>query len=683
MGQRRASEQVAWRDRKGRGWVVFGLALLLVLAATGGVVGVGVWWHGTDRLLDQGAAFERQPLFETYFLYDLGLADVNDDGRLDVFTTNHSAAQQLRLGQPDGGFGANFLADAGLDQTPEFPGFAATAALREREAAGLFVDYHRSALVLRSRVAGEVGRGQGEVRFPWSATVVATGGMSFDLESERLEGGAVRTRIAFTSAGEGSLVIEPQPAPSDGFPITVALTAGFAADDIHVGVEGVHPGGTRLVLTPKDRHGMAWADWDGDREIDVFIARGGLQGLGALIDDLTDELLTGKGGRFTQVPDQAGIDKGGCSGRRAAWVDVDRDNRLDLYLSCGRTSGQGQRNRLYRQRADRTFVEVADEFGVAIEGYGTFVWLDVDEDGYPDLVWADEHEFVLYRNQGGSSFVREPLGDAPGRATRLRNLAVGDFDRDGDLDLFAASRSGNALLINEAGRLRLAHDLGELGLPAASYTATWIDFDNDGRLDLATLPGGIYRQTAAGRFEATGLLASDAPLLTNDARASWFDADLDGALDAVIATRPCWPGRVCAAEEKALSLARRWFQQLLRLPPPAMLQESKRWLVDFYRGRPNDNHWLAVDLIGPPGNHQSIGGRVALTTSAGCTVGAVGQLEGAHMSQGNYRLHFGLGPAPGVVTLEATWPDGRRVVLEAPPVDRLIQIAHPDARAGT
>jgi hypothetical protein len=279
--------------------------------------------------------------------------------------------------------------------------------------------------------------------------------------------------------------------------------------------------------------------------------------------------------------------------------------------------------------------------------------------------------------------VREPVGDAPGRATRLRGLAVGDFDRDGDLDLFAASRSGNALLVNEAGRLRLANDPGELGLPMTSYTATWIDFDNDSRLDLATLPDGIYLQTAAGRFEATGLLASEAPLLTNDARASWFDADLDGALDAVIAVRPCWPGRVCAAEERAFSLARRWLQQLLRLPPPAMLQESKRWLVDHYRARPNANHWLAVDLIGPPGNHQSIGGQVALTTPAGRAVAAVGQLEGAHMSQGNYRLHFGLGEIPEVVALEATWPDGERVVLAAPPLDRLIRVAHPAARVGT
>jgi hypothetical protein len=333
---------------------------------------------------------------------------------------------------------------------------------------------------------------------------------------------------------------------------------------------------------------------------------------------------------------------------------------------------------LYRQLPDGSFVDVAQDLGVAIPGYGTFRWFDIDSDGDPDLLWAGRTQISLYRNRHASFAVEEVAETPRGPASRLAKFAVGDFDADRDLDVFFASRDGNLLLINEAGSLR-PQSPGVRGLPQSAHTATWVDFDNDGLLDLAVVPAGIYRQTASGRFEATGFLASKLPALTNDGRASWLDVNLDGTLDAVIAVRPCWPGRVCAAEERALALARRWLEQLFQLRPPGFLFESKRWLVELYRGRPTENHWLVVDVVGPQGNRASIGARLRLQSPSRTLVAEVGQLEGSHHSQGNYRLHFGLGREARINAIDVWWPDGMRVTVTDSAVDRLVRIEHPQA----
>ena len=653
-------------------YVLVAGVLLVVLTA-----GAAVAWRSLGAALATDKAFAREHLFDAYFLNDLGVADVDDDGRLDVFTTNHSARQHIVLGRGDGTFSGDMVSALGLDQTVAFPGLAAGPTLPGPDAPGLWLSLYYSAIALQFRTDGGAGGGRGEISFPWPATVASTGAAAVELSRESRSGGLDSTRIAFDFAGDGEVMIEPQPAPSDGFPIRVELLDGLTPADVRVGADAARPTERSFMLTPKDRHAMAWADVTGDGTTDVFIARGGLRGLASQFAAENDELLLGDGGRLRDRTAGSGIAKDGCPGRQAAWVDVDRDNRLDLYLSCGRTGGAAADapNRLYRQRADGSFEEVAQALGVADPGYGGFVWFDVDGDGAPDLLSAGRRHFVLYRNQPGG-FVAEVVTESPsGPASRLRKLTVGDFDADGDLDVFVASRDGNFLLVNEAGSLRAEQPTGH-GLPEASHSAVWIDYDNDGRLDLAAVPDGIYRQQAAGSFAATGLLRGTPALAVNDARAAWFDADLDGALDAVIAIRPCWPGRLCAAEERGLALLRRWLEGWLELRPPDFLFASMHWVVDFYRGRPGDGHWLAIDVVGPPGNRPSIGARVAVGTTSRTLIAEVGQLDGAHYSQGNYRLHFGLG-GDRATAVEARWPDGTVATLQDPAVDSLIRIDHP------
>ena len=657
--------------------------LLLVLTALGlaaFVLLVGVWWHETDAELSRGEKFSRAPLFESYFLNDLGIADIDDDGRLDLFTTNHSAQQHFLLNSGNGTFSENMTTQLGLDPVPAFPGLAADTVLPESRTPGLYIFYFRSAIVVRSRVSNDAGGGSGQIRMPWKVAVSNTGQMSVDVHAVSAANGSVRTAINFTAQGNGELMIEPQPAPSDGFPIAVELSGSVDLDTVFVGQNGVHPSRPMFIFKPKDRHGMAWADFNSDGRNDVFVSRGGLRGSSVLAEKEQDEIFLGTSRHFSNNGRPRGIDKGGCPGRRVAWVDVDQDNRLDLYQSCGRSEGRGDkyRNRLYRQDSDGMFVEIAEDIGLAIPGYGAFVWFDVDSDGDPDLLWSARRTFTLFRNQGGH--FRGELIDtaAPRPASRLGKLAVADFDADGDLDVFNAARDGNTLLLNHAGTLR-QEPVGAYGLPEASHTAAWVDFDNDGVLELAALPQGIYRQVSRGRFQPTGLLKSDVPILINDARAAWFDADSDGILDVVVALRPCWPGRVCAAEERGLALARAWLADLANVRSPSPLFASKRWLVDLYRGRATDNHWIAVDAEGPKGNVQGIGAQVSVRTDSLALASEIGLAESSHFSQGNYRLHFGVGGADRINSIDVRWPDGMLLTIRNQPVNRTITVRYADA----
>ncbi|MCB2054015.1 MAG: CRTAC1 family protein [Geminicoccaceae bacterium] len=650
------------------------------LAVAAALVGTGVWWRHTTLLLEPGPHYVREQVAETYFLDDMGVADLDADGTPDLFTTNHSALQLIRSGATDAPLGSAL----GLDQTSAYAGEAATADLVPLDRPGLSIQMYRTAIVLTNEVQGEVGLGSGQVRFDWPATVVAGGGFTV----RRASSEQWRTVIDFTANAEGELYIEPQPAPTDGFPIEIALGADLPSADVFVGPDHVPARDDLVRLTPRDRHGMAMADVDGDGADELFISRGGVRGNAVRFADIQDELYRRVADRFEPVADNAGIDKAGCPGRQVAWVDVDGDGLLDLYQACGRIGGSigGGANRLYHQVEPGRFVESAAAAGLADLDYGAFLWLDLDGDADQDMVLAGYDRHVLYRNTGVAEgetgpprFLREEIGAAPaGPASRLRKLAAGDIDADGDLDVLVASRDGNVLLRNDAGRLSI-EATAPPGLPASSHTVSLVDVDNDGRLDVASLPDGIYRQTAAGGFEATGDLRARVPLLANDARMSWFDRDGDGTLDVIAGVRPCWPGRICAAEEEGLAMVRRWMAEPLGIRPPAEAFASRRWLVEWYRGVPRKGHWLGIDIVGPPGNAQSIGAVVHVVGRQSVRATQVGQLEGAHFSQGNYRIHVGLGDESDLEALEVRWPDGRTVRLDDPPVDRLIEVRHPGA----
>ena len=370
--------------------------------------------------------------------------------------------------------------------------------------------------------------------------------------------GITITTVAFDVQGVGQATIAPLPVPCVGTPLTVTLDELTDFANIFIGNKSRPATQYQFNLALKDRHGMAWAAFSPDNRVDLYI--GHSVGLASSItgEPLSDELFIQNGDRFSAIDTSTvGFDKRGCPARQVGLVDFNSDNLVDIYVVCARNTP----NQLYAQIEPGRFEEVASVAGLALEEGGVFRWVDGDVDGDPDLFWASENGFRFFKNESGI-FSASLLTD---RRLGVQKLAVADYDRDGDPDIFAAASDGNLLFQNMTGNFTVVNPVS-LGLPAASMTASWVDFDNDGTIDLYLAPQGLYRQIPGlGKFELSTLLSDISfPETSWQARSAWFDSNMDGRRDFLV----------------------------------TYLDKGRTWLAVFYANQVmNDNHWLEVDVI--------------------------------------------------------------------------------------
>ena len=629
-----------------------------------------------------GGKFTAQPLpaSTTKELFDLGITDANGDGHLDLFSANHNTRQILWMADSKGGY-RDMLSAWGFDQDPEFPGAEVSDEVPDMKEPGVYIYWQgrnplsRFPLVIRAHRIKELGSLDGTLQSYSAFGDQETDAFTVQPPTARAEreGEMALNSLAFAAVGDGVLKVV---ATSPGVPITVTIGGSIRPSSIFVGPQKIRPQTNKFGLVLQDRHGYAWADVNGDGLLDAFVSRGAIGGTlkkfpANFQTTVQDELLlSDRGGRYANAGRGTGIEKRGCSGRKATWVDFDRDGLLDLFVNCmerGFVEGLYPKQ-LYRQTDRGRFTDIAEEVGLGLATHEIidFAWVDVDNDGYPDLVTHEGKGFFLYRNEKGKSFREQALGRGKFvRADRpqLRGtsdeywfvdgkLAAADFDGDGDIDVFVASKMGNTLLLNDGrGGLSLVEP-ASLGLPGQSATAAWMDFDNDGRIDLFAVPQGLFRQREDQRFEATGLLALPERRYMA-AIANLADLDNDGRRDVVVALLENFSNW-------------NWLEKQRRTPA-----DRFTWHLAALRNTAGDNSWLEVALVGPPGNPQAIGARVTARTAAGQQTQIVGQNDGAFFSQGHYRLYFGLGSSPRVDSLQIVWPDGTVKEVRDLPANRL------------
>ncbi|MEA3413305.1 MAG: CRTAC1 family protein [Pseudomonadota bacterium] len=626
------------------------VAVLVVLVAT----------DGFDRFTTgKGVPDWMQPLADVYTLDDAGVADFDGDGLLDIFTTNHSSEEFVALGEPGLRFSENRVSDLGLNQVPGFPGLEAGHAREPLRESGFHIGFAAGALVLWNRGDGVPGPVSGNVAIPWGVVCLDCPEGSYTIREEDAGEGLARSEIDFSLAPGEMMIVATGPNPTNGIPVRVTLPDSVPLDQVFVGRFRINPSRHELNILLRDRHSMAWTDLNADGVLDVFIGRGGMRGYIAQVAPGTDdELFLSADGTYENVIDASGIRKASCPGRQSAWVDFDVDGLLDLYVVCGRTAGVAltDPNRLYRQDEAGRFTEVAGEVGLAMPEPGSFLWFDHDNDGDPDLLWYAKGGPVLYLNEKGAFRAMPGQGVGKGPFAKLAKLSVADFDADGYLDVFVASgKQRNLLIHNDAGTLKLVEPK-EFGLPVKSFTADWVDYDNDGRMDLHSLPGGMYRQTESGRFEETGRFDLPGQFFLSGARSTWADLDNDGARDLLVALkRNLKPG----LSAKLLGKTE---------------EDKGEWTLYAVRNEPSENHWLQIDLTGDDANRQAIGARVEVDAAGRTQVNPVGHAEGAFFSQGHYRAYFGLGPGEAVDAVRVIWPDGGVQVLEGAGSDRRLVI---------
>jgi hypothetical protein len=579
------------------------------------------------------SVFASQKLDLNPKMYDLGVTDFNQDGNLDLFTTNHKYLQSLLAGDGHGGF-QDRLAQLGLSQTAEFPGYEDLLSTPDTSSPGLYI-YSERGSGIHVQLSGEPQGVTGQIRFV-AGNVEVTRHVASQVSVSRDEtADPVTTTVAFTAQDGANIVIKNTPQP---LPVDVSIDQPQPASLVLVGAQAVPATSREFTLYLRDRHGMAWGDYDGDGSTDIFIARGGLHGKNAGFEHvISDELMLSSGGGFVNATSGSGLHKGVCRGRQALSFDYNHDGLLDLFEGCA----GGAPPKLWRAKPDGTFANASSGLRRAgvqtAKNQGTsFRWLDVDGNRHQDLLSARSGRFFLYEQAGRRWRERQLISGRQGG--KIETLALGDFDGDGDPDVYAASSGGSTLLVDRRGRLH-ARNPSSVGLPGSAQNAAWVDYNDDGLPDLHVLPGGLFRQTARGDFKRTKLIRSSGR--ATNALAAWPDVNNDGARDAVTAVRR-----------------------------GGQLQ----WRSRLFTGHAPRNHWLEVDLAGPPGNAQGIGARVTMHAGPLTQTQWVGQSDVSRYSQGHYRLYFGLRHRSQAHDVVAQWSPGEHTTVRPVDADQVITI---------
>jgi len=559
--------------------------------------------------------------------FDLGVTDFDRDGDLDVFSANHNHRPAMLVNDGRGAF-SDRLYDLGLSQTPALPGLDDGMAPVDRSAPALYIYTEGTArIVLENTTASEAS---GELRFLLPVDVVSAPPESVTISSDPDD--ELAHTAHFSLSPGATAVLHPL---YFEVPIDVAVERPAPAA-VRIGAFAVTPPAASFQFTFRDRHGLAWADYNGDGLRDVFITRGGVSGLIDRYDGLiTDELfLQQPDGRFTESIAGSGLLKGDCRTRGALPADYDADGDVDLLTECEAAAPQ-----LFEQTGAGQFADRSAGLAEAGAQGRLYAWIDLLGDTRRELLVAGGARFSLYAQSRGGAWVRaqQIRGRQEGP---VKSLSRGDFDGDGDLDIYVAAPTGDTLLSDDEERLR-ALDPATVGLPDHGRAVAWVDYDNDGRLDLYSHPRGLYRQLRGGRFERTEQLRSAEKLQL--VRPVWFDRDNDGDRDLALSGK----------------------------------RPNGSFIYAARRNESPERNWLQIDLVGPPGSIDALGSSVLVRAGAATRRAEVGESDSSRYSFGQLRLYFGLGDRRRVDRIAVRWTDGSRTVLRDARANRLLVIEHP------
>ena len=428
--------------------------------------------------------------------------------------------------------------------------------------------------------------------------------------------------------------------------------------------------------------GVSWADYDRDGDLDLYVANHSNQ---------PDKLYRNDGGgHFADVSAASGI-ADAASTISPVWGDQDNDGDLDLYVT-----NAGGPNLFYRNNGNGTFTDVSAGSGLDDPGQGRgAAWGDYDNDGRLDLYLVNVGANRLFHNEGGGVFsdaTSGPLGDP----SSGQGAAWGDYDSDGDLDLYVANWSHQAdkLFRNDGdGAFSDISNAAGVADTSSSLCGAWGDYDNDGDLDLYVVnegPNRLFRNDGALPFvDVANLTRTTGGGLGRSA--SWGDYDNDGDLDLYVSN---FSGPNQLLRQDACGS----FTDVTAMSGTAGTTASRGTaLGDFdgdgdldlyvarfgpnklYRGdsgAPSYHHWLHIDLVGSTSNRDGIGARIRVVADGHTQMREVSGGSGLY-SQESLTAEFGLGTATTADLIEVRWPSG--VVQSAPNVaaDQRIVLTEP------
>jgi hypothetical protein len=426
--------------------------------------------------------------------------------------------------------------------------------------------------------------------------------------------------------------------------------------------------------------GLAVGDYDNDGRPDLYVS-----GYGA------HRLWHNQGdGTFRDATATARLEPAPRWGTGAAFLDYDGDGRLDLFVAsyldfdpegkfpcdlieeypfCSIDRFRGSSPLLYHNNGDGTFTDVTLKAGIdrpGAKGMGV-VAADFDGDGAVDIFQAnDTSPNDLWHNRGNGTFGNvglesEVAFDPSGRTLGAMGVDALDLDGDGLLDLFVTNFTNQANQLFRNGRDGVFHDVAsKLGLAAVSvpmsgFGARFLDYDNDGHVDLVVANGHPFAPVAR---VWPGITFAERPFLFEN----------DGSTFREV------------GEERGAALSRAYVGRGLATgdydndgDPDVLLfcvGEPPRLLRN--EGGPH-GHFIGFVLVGVTSNRDAVGARVAV--SAGGRVRSLVRAGGtSYLSASDPRLLFGLGDEPRVQEVEVRWPKGRTERFGAFDADRYVTL---------
>lgn len=389
--------------------------------------------------------------------------------------------------------------------------------------------------------------------------------------------------------------------------------------------------GDTIVKDNKPSDGATWADSDNDGDLDCYVVNW---------YNTKNLFYNNTGvGAFTQT--QNAIETSGGYCETASWGDYDNDGLLDLYVTRSGGTIATNKNLLFHNEGGNAFTKVLTGTPVTDAFISRSVnWTDIDSDGDLDLFVSNENDQNenLYRNDGAGVFTKLTNGPLLNNGGKTMSSSWGDYDNDGDLDVFLANDQGNDGLFRNEGHFNFTKITTDTvsNCGGNSFSSAWSDIDNDGDLDLfvtnsfgtTTLwPNFLFLNNGNGSFTRVGNTAP-ATYLDWSYGCAFGDYDNDGFEDLAVAT--------CRYNS---------------VDRPDLL----------YHNDGNSNNWVTIKLVGTTTNKSAVGTKIRVKANInGNPVWQMRELSAqtSYCGQNDLRPHFGLGNATNIDSIKLEWLNG-------------------------